>query len=178
MMAELFEAIASWRSLLLVFVVFGFAPGFLLRLLVKIYPKNDPRRQELVAQLYTPGRLERVLFVGEQFETVLFEGVPARGRALGQHIRRAGRRFFAGIPRTLKAKATLRFLLGVVSWLLVIILGKLVGDKIGDLGSSQGIVAFVLLGAMLLTPTALTIRKGLYLPARRREAERDRDRAA
>jgi hypothetical protein len=77
-MAELFDAIASWRSLLLVLVVFGFAPGFVLRLLVRIYPKGDPRRTELIAQLYVLRRLERPLFVAEQLETVLFEGMPHR----------------------------------------------------------------------------------------------------
>ena len=66
-------------------LMFGFAPGFVLRLLVLIYPKNDPRRQELVAELYTLGRVERLLFVGEQLETALFEG----GRSRVAEMRRA-----------------------------------------------------------------------------------------
>jgi len=42
MMTELLEAIASWQTLALALLVFGFAPGFVLRLLVKIYPRDDP----------------------------------------------------------------------------------------------------------------------------------------
>ncbi len=38
MTAELIEAVVSWSSLLLVLVVFGFAPGFCLRLIVLAYP--------------------------------------------------------------------------------------------------------------------------------------------
>lgn len=81
-MAELIEIVASWRSLLLVLVVFGFAPGFVLRLLVRIYPKDDPRRTELLADLYMLGRVERLMFVAEQLETVLFEGLPHRIREI------------------------------------------------------------------------------------------------
>lgn len=85
--SELLAAVVSWRTLLLVVLVFGFAPGFCLRLLVKLYPKDDPRRQELVADLYALGHFERLLYVGEQLETVLFEGVPHRIRAI--HVKLA-----------------------------------------------------------------------------------------
>lgn len=37
-MTELLDIVASWPSLLLVVVAFGFAPGFCPRLLVLIYP--------------------------------------------------------------------------------------------------------------------------------------------
>lgn len=86
-MTELIEIIASWRSLLLVLVVFGFAPGFVLRLLVRIYPKDDPRRTELISELYMLGRAERLLFVAEQLETVLFEGAPHRLKAVLDSVR-------------------------------------------------------------------------------------------
>lgn len=84
--AELFEAVVSWPTLLSVLLVFGFAPGFVLRLLVMIYPKGDARRKELVAELYVLPRLERPLFVAEQLETVLFEGMPTRFRAILRHV--------------------------------------------------------------------------------------------
>lgn len=58
--------------------VFGFFPGFVLRLLVLLYPADDPRRKELVAELYMLGRMERVEWVFQQLETALFEGVSAR----------------------------------------------------------------------------------------------------
>jgi hypothetical protein len=77
-MTELPAADIALGSLLLAVLVFGFAPGFILRLLVKIYPRKDPRRDELTAQLYVLPRLERPFFVAEQFETVLFEGLPHR----------------------------------------------------------------------------------------------------
>jgi hypothetical protein len=81
-MAELFEAVASWRTLLVVLLVFGVAPGLVLRLIVLLYPKSHPRRKELVAELYVVPRWERPLFVAEQLEVGLTEGVPARFRAV------------------------------------------------------------------------------------------------
>lgn len=77
-MIELLHTIGSWPSLLLVVLVFGFAPGFCLRLLVLTYPSKDPRRTELIAQLYTVPRIQRPLWVAEQLETALFEGLPHR----------------------------------------------------------------------------------------------------
>ena len=80
-MAELLEAVTSWPSLLLVLVVFGFAPGFCLRLIVLAYPRNDPRRAELIAELYAVPRIQRPLWVAEQLEVALFEGLPHRASA-------------------------------------------------------------------------------------------------
>ncbi|HET9255492.1 MAG TPA: hypothetical protein VFO16_09850 [Pseudonocardiaceae bacterium] len=78
-MTELLHTVASWPSLLLVVLVFGFAPGFCLRLIVLAYPRNDPRRTELIAELYAAvPRLQRPLWVAEQLETALFEGLPHR----------------------------------------------------------------------------------------------------
>ena len=64
-MAELLEAVGSWPSLL-VLLVFGFAPGFCLRLIVLAYPRSDPRRAELIAELYAVPRVQRPLGVAEQ----------------------------------------------------------------------------------------------------------------
>jgi hypothetical protein len=86
-MSELIEAVASPWNLVLIVIVFGFLPGFTLRALVRIYPPDDPRRHELVAQLYVLNRIERPLFVAEQLETVLFEGVGARLRRRQQNFR-------------------------------------------------------------------------------------------
>lgn len=74
-MTELLEAIASWRTVLIAVAAFGFAPGFILRLAVKIYPRTNPRRQEIIADLYVMSRIERPFYVAEQLETVLFEGL-------------------------------------------------------------------------------------------------------
>jgi hypothetical protein len=79
-MAELFLSY-SWKTLLLVLLVFGTAPGVILRLLVLAYPKGHPRRRELIAQLYTVPRAERPMWVAEQIEVALCEGLPLRWRA-------------------------------------------------------------------------------------------------
>lgn len=86
-MTELIESITSWRSLLFALAVFGFAPGFVLRLLVRIYPKEDPRRTELISELYGLGHVKRLLFVAEQLETVLFEGAPHRLKEILDSVR-------------------------------------------------------------------------------------------
>jgi hypothetical protein len=79
-MAELIDTVASWQALVLVLIVFGIAPGILLRLIVLAYSKNNMRRRELIAELYTVPRIERPLWVAEQFEVALCEG-------LGQRLR-------------------------------------------------------------------------------------------
>ena len=74
----------SWKTLLFVLFVlfvFGTAPGLVLRFLVLAYPKDHPRRAELIAQLYTVPRAERPLWVAEQVEVVLCEAMPFRWRA-------------------------------------------------------------------------------------------------
>ncbi|MGH3773653.1 MAG: hypothetical protein ACRDRW_20045, partial [Pseudonocardiaceae bacterium] len=77
-MAELVEAVESWPSLVLVIVMFGFAPGACLRLIVLAYPRHDPRRHELIAELYAVPRIHRPLWVAEQLEVALFEGLAHR----------------------------------------------------------------------------------------------------
>lgn len=77
-MADLMDAVASWPGLLLVLFVFGFAPGFCLRVIVLAYPRKDPRRTELIAELYAVSRIERPLWVAEQLEVALFEGLSHR----------------------------------------------------------------------------------------------------
>lgn len=81
-MAELLEAVVSWPSLLLVLIVFGFAPGFCLRLIVLAYPRDDPRRKELIAELYAVPRIQRPVWVAEQLEVALFEGLGQRVSAV------------------------------------------------------------------------------------------------
>jgi hypothetical protein len=94
-MTELLKAVASWPSLLLVVLVFGFAPGFCLRLIVLAYPSSDPRRAELIAELYAVSRIQRPLWVAEQLEVALFEGLAHRVSAAIRCVR-AGRRPRAG----------------------------------------------------------------------------------
>jgi hypothetical protein len=85
-MTELLDVVASWPTLLAVVVIFGFAPGFCLRLIVLAYPRNDPRRAELIAELYAVPRIHRPLWVAEQLEVALFEGLRRRVSAATQPL--------------------------------------------------------------------------------------------
>jgi hypothetical protein len=88
-MVELLKTVVSWPGLVLVLVVFGFAPGFCLRLIVLTYPRSDPRRAELIAELYAVPRIKRPLWVAEQLEVALFEGF---GQRVSAAIRTVGER--------------------------------------------------------------------------------------
>jgi transcriptional regulator with XRE-family HTH domain len=65
-------------TLFVMAAVFGLFPGVALRLIVLLYPKDDPRRRELVAELYVLSRMQRVEWVFQQLETALFEGLSSR----------------------------------------------------------------------------------------------------
>lgn len=71
------EAILSWPSFLIALLVFGFAPGAVLRLVVLSFHREDPRRRELLAELHAVPRIERPFWVFEQIEVALFEGIGA-----------------------------------------------------------------------------------------------------
>lgn len=75
MITELFDAITSWPLLLAALLIFGFAPGALLRLIVLAFPQDDERRAELRAELNAVPRVERPFWVIEQLEVALFDGL-------------------------------------------------------------------------------------------------------
>jgi hypothetical protein len=77
-MGELQDAIVNWRIGLVVLLVFGFSPGALLRLIVLAFRRDDPRRKELLAELYGVAWFERPLWVAQQFEVALSEGIGPR----------------------------------------------------------------------------------------------------
>jgi hypothetical protein len=70
-------------SLLTVGATFGLLPGLMLRLIVLLYPKGHPRREELFGELYDPdmGRFERFEWVFQQLETAFREGPASRKHA-------------------------------------------------------------------------------------------------
>jgi hypothetical protein len=70
-----FIALEAWPIFLVALLVFGFAPGALLRVVVLAFRRDDPRRSELLAELHAVPRLERPFWVLEQLEVALFEGV-------------------------------------------------------------------------------------------------------
>ncbi|WP_146044344.1 hypothetical protein [Amycolatopsis sp. BJA-103] len=76
-MVELIELAGAPSLLLTAILIYGFAPGFALRLTILLYPKNDDRRKELLADLYKMPRLQRPFWVAEQIETAIFDGVLA-----------------------------------------------------------------------------------------------------
>jgi DNA-binding transcriptional MerR regulator len=69
---------ASLPMLMTALLIWGFAPGAVLRLIVLLFPKDDPRRQELLGELYAVPRVERPFWVIEQLEVGLFEGLRHR----------------------------------------------------------------------------------------------------
>ncbi len=79
-MRELLETfpVWSWASFATLLFVFGFAPGAVLRLIVLAYHRDDERRAELVGELYSVPRVNRPMWVAEQLEVALFEGIGER----------------------------------------------------------------------------------------------------
>jgi hypothetical protein len=75
MVRELHDVIVSWPTFLTALLVFGFAPGALLRLIVLAFHRDDPRRCEMLAELHRVPRWERPFWVVEQLEVALFEGI-------------------------------------------------------------------------------------------------------
>ena len=79
-MDSLIFHVLAWPTFGLALLVFGFAPGALLRLIVLLFHREDPRRQELIAELYHVPRIERPFWVAEQLEVAIVEGLGHRLR--------------------------------------------------------------------------------------------------
>ena len=52
-MTSLIYHVLAWQTLFIALLVFGFAPGAALRLIVLAYQREDPRRKELLSELFT-----------------------------------------------------------------------------------------------------------------------------
>jgi hypothetical protein len=85
-MTSLISDVLAWPTFLLALLVFGFAPGTALRLIVLAYEREYSRRQELLSELYHVPRIERPFWVAEQLELALIEGL--RDRFVGWRIKR------------------------------------------------------------------------------------------
>lgn len=79
-MSEILAGLTSWQALVIGLLVFGLAPGILLRAIVLLYRSDDPARREVLAELRAVPRWERPFWVAEQLEAALFEGFVARVR--------------------------------------------------------------------------------------------------
>jgi Uncharacterized protein conserved in bacteria (DUF2314) len=73
--AELIHEYADWKLALLAIFIFAICPQWILRLLVLVYDRDDPRRKELLGELYAVEYWKRPFWVAEQFETALADGV-------------------------------------------------------------------------------------------------------
>lgn len=91
------DAILSWQTFGVALLVFGFAPGALLRLIVLAFRRDDPRRSELRAELYAVPRAERPFWVLEQLEVALFEGLWPRIATTKTRRRRGARKLAATV---------------------------------------------------------------------------------
>lgn len=69
------ESLSAPHLLVAALLIFGVAPGVLLRIISLAYRHDDPRRHEMVAELYAVPRWERPFWVLEQAEVALFEGL-------------------------------------------------------------------------------------------------------
>ena len=149
-MAELSEAVTSWPTLLLVLVVFGFAPGFCLRLIVLAYPRNDPRRAELIAELYAVPRIQRPLWVAEQLEVALFEGLAHRVSAALRRL--TGRR--RARARAGHRAERLKFVVWAGVWAVAVVPLVGAGDVAGAVAVAMT-VAGAVVGAVVVGVMAL-----------------------
>ncbi len=174
-MAELFEAVASLSTLLMVLLVFGFAPGFVLRLLVLAYPRSDPRRRELISELYAVPRIQRPLWVAEQLEVALFEGLAHRASATIRSFARQRRARTQTDKREAWSRLVTRMnLLEAVGGIvlgLVLLVGGGVGRDMSEAmtwGFTVGLGAMVVAEVVLLPGVLRIARRRLNARARRR----------
>lgn len=96
----------SIEALAVTLVLFGIAPGAVLRVIVLAFHPEDPRRYELQAELYAVPRWERPLWVAEQIEIAISEGLwgrlvwAATGRLIYRWRLRSGVRAHENAPDT------------------------------------------------------------------------------
>lgn len=70
----------SWKIWLVFLLAFGFSPRLVLRIVIRLWPKEDARRQETIAALDHIPYSKRLLFVVEQLEAALVDGLGERWR--------------------------------------------------------------------------------------------------
>lgn len=75
--SSLVDVVLDWRTWLAMLVIV-IVPGLLLRVAVLVYPRGDERRDELIAEMYAVPFLRRPIWVFQQIEVVIWEGLPER----------------------------------------------------------------------------------------------------
>jgi len=106
---EALEAMARPSTYFAAVLVMGLLPGLVLRLLVRLYPKDHPRRTELLAELYALPWWERPFFVAQVIEVATCEGLPLRAVRTLAAARRRGSRLAVDRADLATAAATLVF---------------------------------------------------------------------
>jgi uncharacterized protein YegJ (DUF2314 family) len=71
---------AAWPVLLIALLIWGFAPGLVVRVLSLAFWHDDPRRAEMRGELDAVPRWERPFWVAQQVEVAICEGLGARLR--------------------------------------------------------------------------------------------------
>lgn len=105
MIRDLVGADSGLAALCVALLVFGFAPGLLLALIVRLIPDLE-RRRELQAELYEVPRWERPFWVAEQFEVAIRVGLwPQVEWFWGRHLWHRAK-LESGLARNLACPST------------------------------------------------------------------------
>lgn len=139
-MSEILAILLSPRALAVGLLLLLFAPGLLLQCLIKVYPYDDPRRVELLAELRAIPLTERPIWVLEQVETALLDGLPSRVRQLRQ--RRSTR---TSLRARLFAPTDTPVLRSAATAVTVVVLYFLLMSSTWSIGPAILFVPFVLL---------------------------------
>lgn len=105
MIGDLIAAPGTFGAFAVTVLIFGFAPGIILAMIVRLIPDMD-RRLELQAELYEVPRWERPFWVAQQFEVALRIGLAPRVEWYwGRHVWHRCR-LESGLERHLKYPAS------------------------------------------------------------------------
>jgi hypothetical protein len=169
-MSGLLTQLLSWKAVLVVAAVFGFAPGAALRLIVLAFPRSDPRRRELLAELRAVPRLERPAWVAEQLEVALAEGMAGRLARVWRRValgRRLSERWRREKDDFLSAHYTIGYTLATASYFVAFVYIALLVP-----GIAKGIVcvpwavlgpALAAAGAWYLVSSSLLWPSGVHI---------------
>lgn len=74
-MSAVVELVLSWRSLLTAVMMFSLLPGLVLRVIVLAFHRDDPTRDELLAEIHAIPWVNRSLWVAALIPAALFDGL-------------------------------------------------------------------------------------------------------
>jgi hypothetical protein len=107
---EFFFDELRWPLLLIALAVFGFVPGLLTRIMVLAYRRDDPRRRELMAEVYRLPFIQRPVWLAQLAEVAICDGLAPRiqatlkrhqiGSRISSRLRRAFITFVTKEPDT------------------------------------------------------------------------------